>query len=153
MEKELKVSAIKDGTVIDHIPSQTLFKVVEILGLKTSASPVTFGMNLESKKMGHKDIVKIADRFFETSEINRIALIAPQARLSVIRNYEVVEKKVVEIPDRVEGIVKCMNPNCVTNNERVRTKFTVLSKKDVLLQCAYCEKITDREHMEIYATS
>jgi len=152
MEKELKVSALKDGTVIDHIPSGSLFKVVEILGLKQSASQVTFGMNLESKRMGSKAIVKISDRYFETAEINRIALVAPQAKLNLIKNYEVVEKKVVELPDYIEGLAKCVNPQCVTNRERVKTKFTVLSKKEVLLQCHYCEKITDQDHLEILFT-
>lgn len=150
MEKELKVNAIRNGTVIDHIPSASLFKVVEILGLKYCTSQATFGMNLESKRMGNKAIVKISDRYFETAEINRIALVAPAAKLNVIKNYEVVEKKVVELPDYIEGLVKCFNPQCVTNKERIKTKFTVLSKKEVLLQCHYCEKMTDREHMVIY---
>lgn len=149
MEKELKVSALKNGTVIDHIPSTSLFKVVEILGLKYCTSQTTFGMNLESKRMGSKAIVKISDRYFETAEINRIALVAPQAKLNVIKNYEVVEKKVVELPDYLEGLVKCVNPQCVTNKEKVKTKFTLLSKKDVLLQCHYCEKMTDQEHLII----
>ncbi len=151
MEKELKVSALKNGTVIDHIPSKSLFKVVEILGLKSCPHQITFGMNLESKRMGSKAIIKISDRFFETSEINRIALVAPQAKLNIIKNYEVVEKKIVELPDTIQGIAKCVNPKCVTNNEKVKTKFTVLSKKDVLLQCHYCEKITDQEHLEIFS--
>ena len=150
MEKELKVSALKNGTVIDHIPSSSLFKVVEILGLKHCASQITFGMNLESKRMGNKAIVKISDRFFETAEINRIALVAPQAKLNVIKDYEVVEKKVVELPDYIEGLVKCVNPQCVTNKEKVKAKFTVLSKDDVLLQCHYCEKMTDQDHLVIH---
>ncbi len=153
MEKELKVSALKNGTVIDHIPSSSLFKVVDILGLKECTSQITFGMNLESKRMGSKAIVKISDRFFETAEINRIALVAPQAKLNVIKNYEVVEKKVVELPDYIEGLVKCVNPQCVTNKERVKTKFTVLSKKEVLLQCHYCEKMTDQNHLVIHDTN
>lgn len=150
MEKELKVSALKNGTVIDHIPSGSLFKVVEILGLKHCTSQTTFGMNLESKRMGSKAIVKISDRYFETAEINRIALVAPQAKLNLIKDYEVVEKKVVELPDYLEGLVKCVNPQCVTNKEKVKTKFTVLSKKDVLLQCHYCEKMTDQDHLVIH---
>lgn len=153
MEKELKVSALKNGTVIDHIPSNSLFKVVEILGLRHCASQITFGMNLESKRMGNKAIVKISDRFFETAEINRIALVAPKAKLNVIKDYKVVEKKVVELPDYLEGLVKCVNPQCVTNREKVKTKFTVLSKKDVLLQCHYCEKMTDQDHLVIYDTN
>ena len=153
MEKELKVSALKNGTVIDHIPSGSLFKVVEILGLKYCTSQITFGMNLESKRMGSKAIVKISDRYFQTAEINRIALVAPQAKLNVIKDYEVVEKKVVELPDYIEGLVKCVNPQCVTNKEKVKAKFTVLSKKEVLLQCHYCEKMTDQDHLIIHDTN
>jgi aspartate carbamoyltransferase regulatory subunit len=149
MKKQLVVSAIKDGTVIDHIPSSSLFKVVEILALNRCQNQLTIGTNLESKHLGTKAIIKIADRFFADEEINRIALVAPQAKLNIIRSYEVVEKRMVEIPDQIVGIAKCMNPKCVTNNEPVVTKFSVVSKKDVQLKCAYCDKITDQENLVI----
>ncbi|MDR2937900.1 MAG: aspartate carbamoyltransferase regulatory subunit, partial [Prevotellaceae bacterium] len=142
-ETHLVVSAIKDGTVIDHIPSSNLFKVVEILALNGCQNQLTIGSNLESKLLGTKSIIKISDRFFEDEEINRIALVAPKAKFNIIRNYEVVEKRMVEIPDQITGIAKCMNPKCVTNHEPVATKFSVVSKKDVLLKCAYCDKLTD----------
>jgi aspartate carbamoyltransferase regulatory subunit len=148
-EKQLIVSAIKNGTVIDHIPSSSLFKVVEILALSRCKSQLTLGSNLESKRMGTKAIIKIADRFFADDEVNRIALVAPEAKLNIIKNYSVVEKKTVELPDTLVGIARCMNPNCVTNHENIPTKFHVMSKKDVLLQCAYCDKITDQEHLAI----
>lgn len=147
--KQLKVSAIKDGTVIDHIPAKNLFKVIAILGLDQIDSPITFGTNLESKRMGSKGIIKISDKFFHDEDINRIALIAPKAMLNIIREYEVVEKKLVVVPDNVEGIVKCVNPQCITNHENIKTKFKVVSKKDVSLKCHYCERITDQEHMTI----
>lgn len=148
-EKHLVVSAIKDGTVIDHIPSASLFKVVDILALNGCHNQLTLGNNLESKQLRTKAIIKIADRFFEDEEINRIALVAPKAKLNIIRSYEVVEKRMVEIPDQIVGIAKCMNPKCVTNHEPVSTKFSVVSKKDVLLKCAYCDKITDQENLVI----
>ncbi len=148
-EKHLVVNAIKDGTVIDHIPSHSLFKVVEILALTRCHNQLTIGNNLDSKMLGKKAIIKIADRFFEDEEVNRIALVAPAAKLNIIRSYEVVEKRVVEIPDQIVGITKCMNPKCVTNHEAITTKFSVVSKRDVLLQCAYCDKITDQEHLTI----
>ncbi len=148
-EKHLVVSAIKDGTVIDHIPSGSLFKVVDILALNCCHNQLTIGNNLESKQLGTKAIIKIADRFFEDEEVNRIALVAPKAKLNIIRNYEVVEKRMVEIPDQIVGIARCVNPKCVTNNEPVPTKFSVVSKKDVLLKCAYCDKITDQENLVI----
>jgi len=147
--KQLSVSAIESGTVIDHIPAKTLFKVISILGLDHIDSQITFGTNLESKKLGRKAIIKISGKFFEDTDINRIALVAPEAKLNIIREYEVVEKKVVEVPDEIVGIAKCMNPKCITNYEKVTTRFRVVSKKSVALKCYYCEKITDQENLQI----
>lgn len=148
-EKQLKVSAIKNGTVIDHVPAKNLFKVISILGLDHIDNQITFGTNLESKKLGSKAIIKISDKYFEGDEINKIALVAPEAKLNIIKDYKVVEKQVVEVPDSIIGIAKCVNPKCITNVENVRSKFKVASKKDVSLKCHYCEKITDQEHMVI----
>ena len=144
-EKEFKVTAIKNGTVIDHVPSKQLFKVIEILELENYTNQITFGMNLESKKLGNKAIIKIADRFFEDDDINRIALIAPQAKLNIIRDYKVVEKRRVTIPEIITGIAKCVNPHCVTNHQPVETRFTAQpSGHGILLTCYYCEKTTDQ---------
>jgi aspartate carbamoyltransferase regulatory subunit len=148
-EKQLKVSAIKNGTVIDHIPASNLFKVIEILDLSHCKNQVTFGNNLESKRLGYKAIIKIADRYFADDEVNRIALVAPHAKLNIIKDYDVVEKRSVEVPDTIQAIAKCMNPMCVTNHQPITTNFKVVSKKDVTLQCIYCEKITDQEHLVI----
>ncbi len=148
-DKKLEVSAIENGTVIDHIPAKALFKVISILNLDKIDKQITFGTNLESKKLGLKAIIKLADTFFIDKEINKIALVAPQAKLNIIRDYHVVEKKVVEVPEEIVGIAKCMNPKCITNNEKIVTRFDVVSKSEVKLKCRYCEKITDQEHMEI----
>ena len=148
-DKKLQVSAIKDGTVIDHIPATNLFKVINILGLDKVETQMTFGSNFESKKLGLKAIIKLSDVFFADKEINKIALVAPEAKLNIIKDYKVVEKKVVEVPDNITAIAKCMNPKCITNHEGIVTKFTVISKKEVAIKCHYCEKITDAEHMEI----
>lgn len=146
-KKHLSVSAIENGTVIDHIPAQNLFKVITILGLDKFDNLITFGTNMESNRFGKKAIIKIADKLFEKDEINRIALAAPLAKLNIIKDYAVVEKQVVEVPDSIVGIVKCVNPKCITNFESVKTNFTVVDKKNVSLKCHYCEKITDQEHM------
>ena len=106
MQKELKVSAIKNGTVLDHIPASQLFKVISILGLKDCANQVTFGMNLESQRLGKKAIIKVADRYFEETEINKVALVAPDAKINIIKDFEVIEKKVLRVPDEISGIVK-----------------------------------------------
>lgn len=148
-DKILEVSAIKDGTVIDHIPADSLFKVVSILRLEKIEGMITFGTNLISKKLGRKGIIKLSGVFFKDKDINRIALIAPDAKLNIIRDYSVVEKKVVEIPDEITDIVKCVNPQCITNHEKVPTRFYVVDKKEVKLRCHYCEKLTVKEHMTI----
>jgi aspartate carbamoyltransferase regulatory subunit len=147
--KQMSVSAIENGTVIDHVPARNLFKVIQILGLYKIDNQITFGTNLESKKLGRKAIIKISGLFFQDADINRIALVAPDAKLNIIRDYEVVEKKVVEVPDTIIGIAKCMNPKCITNFETVTTRFHVVSKKNVSLKCHYCEKITNQENMQI----
>lgn len=148
-KKELQVSAIENGTVIDHIPAEYLFQVINILGLDTCENSVTFGNNLGSDKLGKKAIIKVADIFFEDEEINKISLIAPHAKLNIIKNYQVVEKKIVESPNKVVGIAKCMNPKCITNVEAVTTRFKVIEKTPITLKCHYCEKITDHKHIEI----
>ncbi len=146
---ELVVSAIENGTAIDRIPPQNLFKVISILGLEKINAQITFGNNLDSKKLGKKAIIKITDKFFDDEEINKIALVAPEAKLNTIRDYQVVEKREVEVPDEVTGIVKCVNPKCITNNEQITTKFYVTAKRPVTLKCHYCEKMIEQEQMTI----
>jgi aspartate carbamoyltransferase regulatory subunit len=145
--KELVVSAIENGTVIDHIPVKSVFQVIHLLGLDKCSEQVLFGTNLDSKKFGKKGIIKVNNTFFEKNDLNKIALVAPTATLIVIKGFKVVEKKQVEIPDQIEKVVKCVNPNCITNIENVPTKFNVVSKQDVKLRCHYCEKITDKRNM------
>lgn len=110
MEGTLEVRAIENGTVIDHIPANSLFKIIKILGLDTETHRITFGMNLESKRMGTKAIIKINERFCQQEEINRIAIVAPMAAVNIIKNYDVVEKRAVEVPETIEGFVRCANP-------------------------------------------
>lgn len=146
---KLKVSAIKDGTVIDHIPAQSLFNVITILNLDKIKSQITFGTNLESGKLGAKAIIKVSNTFFADDEINKIALIAPHAKLNIIKDYEVVEKKIVDIPDEIKGIVKCFNPKCITNHEKITTDFKVISKEPIALKCKYCERITTEDQIKM----
>jgi len=150
---QLVVSAIKNGTVIDHIPAKLLFKVISILGLDHIQNQITFGTNLESKKLGSKAIIKLSGIFFRKEDIDRIALIAPEAKINVIKDYEVVEKKTVDVPENVEGIVKGVNPMCITNNEEIMTRFNVINKSPVALKCHYCEKITDQNNLTIISSS
>ncbi|MFT5641540.1 MAG: aspartate carbamoyltransferase regulatory subunit [Cyclobacteriaceae bacterium] len=148
-KKELQVRAIKNGTVIDHIPAELLFKVINILELEKCSTTVTIGNNYKSDMLGKKGIIKISEKFFEAEEINKIALIAPNVKFNIIKDYRVVEKSVVKTPKKVEGIVKCMNPKCITNVEEVYTKFKVMSSTPITLKCHYCEKITDHKNIHI----
>lgn len=148
-KKELQVSAIENGTVIDHIPADKLFDVINVLGVDKIENAVTFGTNLASKKLGKKAIIKIWDKFLEDAEVNKLALVAPSAKINIIRDYEVAEKKTVNVPQTVEAIVKCVNPKCITNNEYVKTKFDVVNEAPIVLKCHYCEKLTDHEHIVI----
>ncbi|MEN8225382.1 MAG: aspartate carbamoyltransferase regulatory subunit [Bacteroidota bacterium] len=144
--KELKVNAIENGTVIDHIPARSVFQVIHMLNLNECENQILFGTNLESKKYGKKGIIKVSGRYFDPDSVNKIALVAPSATLIEIRNFKITEKKEVSIPNNVTKFVKCVNPNCITNHEDVTTKFIVIDKEDVKLQCQYCEKITARDN-------
>jgi len=150
-DKRLSVSAIENGTVIDHIPAQNLFSVISILGLDNfTENSITFGTNFKSVRLGKKAIIKVSNKYFQDIEINKIALVAPHAKLNIIKNYKVIDKREVNVPSVIKSIVKCVNPKCITNNENITTKFDVINKDDnISLKCYYCEKITDREHIII----
>lgn len=136
--KELAVAALRHGTVIDHIPADVLFKAVRILGIEQMTTNVTIGNNLSSHRLGRKGIIKVADVEFADDVLNRIALIAPKANINIIRDYVVVKKFPIELPDEITGIVRCGNPKCITNNEPMRTRFTVTDREDVTIRCCYC---------------
>ena len=142
--KELVVSALENGTVLDHIPAENVYKALNILNIKGIENQITIGINLNSKQNGKKGIIKIADMFFEYNELNKLALLAPEATVNVIRDFKVVEKKKVELPKEIFGIAKCRNPKCVTNHQPITTRFTVNVKgNETSLLCHYCEKISD----------
>lgn len=149
MKKELKVGAIKDGTVIDHIPSNVAFKVTEILNLEDTKNILSIATNLKSKKSGKKGIIKVGGKTLTKDEVNKIAVIAPQATVNIIQNYEVKEKIKVSVPDVFNKIIKCSNPDCITNNESVKTKFYVVKKDPLKIKCHYCERSMEKEEIEL----
>ncbi len=148
-KKELEVSAIENGTVIDHIPAEVTFKIVEILGLYDCNSAITIGNNLDSETLGKKGIIKVADRFFPDEVVNRLAVIAPNATLNTIRNYQIVEKKFVQFPKIIRGVVKCTNPKCITNHQPVQTKMEVFDSELKSLRCCYCERVMKHDEIEL----
>jgi aspartate carbamoyltransferase regulatory subunit len=139
-ERELRVSKIKDGTVIDHIRGGYALDVVKILGITGKEKRVmTIAINVPSKRFGVKDIIKIEGKALNAQEVNRIALVAPHASINIIRNYLVEKKLEVKLPSSLEGIIKCANPCCVSNsNEPIVSKFHVKSEDPLLLKCHYC---------------
>jgi len=149
MSEELVVRRISDGTVIDHIPAGRALKVLRILGITGEEDfMVSMVMNVRSKKLGKKDIVKVEGRELSSEEVDKIALVAPTATINIIRDYEVIEKRKVELPERIEGIVRCVNPRCVTNapREAAHPSFRVISRKPLKLVCEYCgEYLTEEE--------
>ena len=150
MEKKLKVAALKDGTVIDHIPSDKLFKVVQILHLDTCTNQITLANNLESKKIGSKGLVKIADRALAVNETNKLALICLDAKFNIIRDYEVVEKRPLVLPEEIREVIQCANPNCITNHQPVQTSFYVLKEDNrTRLKCRYCEREVWAEEVKL----
>lgn len=146
MKNEMLVAAIKNGTVIDHIPSNKTYQVAQLLGLHQLATPVTIGYNFLSKKLGKKGIIKIEDKYFTDEEISRLSVVAPNIVLNIIRDFEVVEKKTVTTPEIIRGIVRCNNPKCITNNEPMTTLFHV---SNGVLTCHYCEKEQDINKVEL----
>jgi len=148
-EVTLRVSKIKNGTVIDHITSGYALDVVKILGITgRSGNIVTIAMNVPSKRMGKKDIVKIEGRELKAEEVDKIALIAPNATINIIRDYKVVEKKRVQLPKVIKNIVRCANPACISNsNEPVQPIFYVESHEPLYLKCHYCGYLMEREEI------
>ncbi len=147
--KEMLVAAIKNGTVIDHIPAEKTYQVAQLLNLEQMESTVTIGYNLPSKKIGKKGIIKVANKFFTDEEINRLSVVAPKIVLSIIKDYKVVEKKTAETPDEMRGIVYCNNPKCISNNEPMKTVFYVVDKNRGILKCHYCDKEQDINHVKL----
>jgi aspartate carbamoyltransferase regulatory subunit len=147
VETELRVSKIKDGTVIDHITAGYALDVVRILGISgRDKGPITIAINVPSKRLRTKDIVKIEGRELNPQEVAKIALLAPHASINIIRDYKVVKKKEVKLPDVIENIIKCANPACISNgNEPVKTKFYVDCDEPLMLKCHYCGYIIERK--------
>ena len=152
MVRELKIVPIKNGTVIDHITNGLALEVLRIINVQSldKDSTVSIAMHVRSAKHGWKDIVKVENMELSPRKVNAIALIAPTATISIIRDFKVQSKRNVDLPDRIVGVLKCPNPNCITHQpEPVESEFAVESRRPVVLACAYCERVVDdfRQHL------
>ena len=146
-ETTLRVSKIKDGTVIDHITVGHALDVIKILGITGHVNGiVTVGMNVPSKTLGLKDMVKIEGRELKSEEVDKIALLAPHASINIIRNYKVIDKQLVRLPNIIREAVKCANPACISNSkEPVKSTFYVDNKEPLRLRCHYCGYIMEKQ--------
>ncbi|MFH1790221.1 MAG: aspartate carbamoyltransferase regulatory subunit [bacterium] len=152
--RAFRVFAIKEGTVIDHIQAGSALKIIQLLNLSADNKIVSVGMNFSSKGLKYKDIIKVEKRELTPTEINKVAIFAPQATINIIRNYKVAKKFKVEMPKLIEHVIVCPNPKCITNNDETDTVFKVLSKNGQLkMQCYYCEKIFKQDEIREYKNS
>lgn len=139
--RKLLVSKIKNGTVIDHIRAGFALEILKILGISGGENlTISIAMNVSSDSLGTKDILKIEQKELKESEWNKIALLAPKATINLIKNYKVVEKTDVELPDQVSGIVMCPNPTCISGkeDEQIASQFKVMSTHPPELKCGFC---------------
>ncbi|OGE81337.1 MAG: aspartate carbamoyltransferase regulatory subunit [Candidatus Doudnabacteria bacterium RIFCSPHIGHO2_01_FULL_43_23] len=153
MEKKLSVSAIKQGTVIDHVTAGNALRIVRLLDLPSGKKQVTVGLNLPSIAFGYKDIIKVSERELTADEANKIAILAPRATINIIKNYKIIKKFKVQIPETIQSVIICPNPVCVTNNEKITTFFYAQQKKyTILLRCKYCLKEYSPDKITEYHT-
>ena len=146
-KEQLYVKKIRNGTVIDHIDSGHALDVLHILNINGKRGEVVSAvLNVESKQLGRKDIVKIEDRELKPEEVDKIALIAPKATINIVREYEVTSKKRVELPQTIRGIITCDNPSCVVNaREPVISEFKIEIAEPLRIRCHYCGRIMGKE--------
>ncbi len=148
----LTISKIRKGTVIDHIPAGKALDILRLLKITGKEGlRIAIIMNVESKKLGKKDIIKIEGKELGPEEVNIIALIAPTATINIVEDFEVKKKFRVEVPEIIEGIFRCPNPTCITakQGEPIKPRFRVVSRNPLRLQCEYCGTIiTEKEMME-----
>ncbi|MBI2426408.1 MAG: aspartate carbamoyltransferase regulatory subunit [Candidatus Kerfeldbacteria bacterium] len=147
--KAFKVYAIKNGTVIDHVPARKGIQIIERLKLLDHENIVTLGIGFSSKRMGSKDVVKIEDKELTSNEVNQVAMIAPEATLNIIRNYKLKKKIKIRIPKVLKSILRCPNPSCVTNHESVESRFLRVNGKDrpYTFKCVYCQHVFIRSEL------
>ncbi|RKF13205.1 aspartate carbamoyltransferase regulatory subunit [Alginatibacterium sediminis] len=144
MKRKLKVEAIENGTVIDHIPAGKGIRILKFFQLADDDQRLTVGINLPTHDGGKKDLIKVENIAFTSEQANQLALFAPKATINVIDQYEVVNKFNVALPESIKGVLDCPNSNCITHSESVASKFALRQNiNEVKLKCHYCEKSFD----------
>ena len=144
-QSELMVRRIKEGTVIDHIDEGKGIQVLDALRIDgQDGSLITLAMNVPSGKSKKKDIIKVENRFLKDDDTNKIAIIASKATINIIKNYKLIEKRRVALPNEIDKIFRCTNPDCITNStEHIESIMDVIDKEGMVLKCRYCARILD----------
>jgi aspartate carbamoyltransferase regulatory subunit len=151
-ESNLIVRRIKDGTVVDHIEGGKGLKVLEALGIDgTDGNVITIALNVPSGKYSKKDIIKVENRYLADYDTNKLAIISPKATINIIKDYKLVEKRRVALPNKIEKIFRCSNPDCITNSsEYIESVMDVVDKNGLVLKCKYCTRILDVNKLKYY---
>jgi len=151
-ESELIVRRIKEGTVIDHIDEGKGLQVLTALGIEgKDGSLVTIALNVPSGKYKKKDIIKVENIFLHDDDTNKLAVIAPNATVNIIKNYKLVEKRRVSLPNEIDRIFRCSNPECITNStEHIESVMDVIDKNSLVLKCRYCGRILDVNKLKYF---
>ena len=147
---ERTISMINDGTVIDHLDPTTVFEIVSLLNLDDCHDQITIGINMKSNKIGRKGMIKIENHYLSKKDVDKISLFSPHATISLIKDYEIKEKFQVEIPKCIENVLKCNNPNCITNIEGERTSFSLYREEPLELRCKFCERHLLKKDLEVF---
>ncbi|MBM2851684.1 MAG: aspartate carbamoyltransferase [Candidatus Nitrosotenuis sp.] len=149
-ESNLIVRRIKDGTVIDHIEGGRGLRVLDALGIDgKDGNVITIALNVPSGKFNKKDIIKVENKFLQDFDTNKLAVISPKATINIIKDYKLVEKRRVFLPNKIEKIFRCSNPDCITNsNEDIESTMDVIDKTGLVLRCKYCTRILDVNHLK-----
>ena len=144
-QSDLIVRRIKDGTVIDHINEGKGLKVLEALDIDGSCgSVITIALNMPSGKLKKKDMIKVEGRFLEDDDTNKLAVIAPSSTVNIIKDYKLVEKRHLSLPNEIDRIFRCSNPDCITNStEHIESVMDLIDKESMILKCRYCARILD----------
>ena len=144
-QSELMVRRIKEGTVIDHIDEGKGLQVLNALGIDgKDGSLITIALNVPSGKFKKKDIIKVENKFLKDDDTNKLAVIVPNATINIIKNYKLVEKRRVSLPNEVDRIFRCSNPECITNStEHIESIMDVMDKEGRVLKCRYCSRVLD----------
>ena len=147
---ELQITALKNGIVIDHIPVEKTFPIVEILRLREYGEVITVACNLKSSSLGKKGLIKIADRNLGDRELGEIAILAPDVTINIIENFKVVKKVKLSIPNEIVGLIKCNNNKCISHHENIESTFIKLIDGDkIKYKCVYCERVIAEHEIEL----